>query len=147
MDSQPYQKLYGSEGLHALSLHPGIIATELLRHIPDDQKEGWAKNESLQKYWKSPEQGAATTVWAAVARGLEGVGGKYLDDCQVASEADPTKSYAPGYTSWAYDPEDEAKQVSGGRTEESGPGGWPRTIFQIHRLSGLRDRPSHRRSR
>lgn len=103
------KNLYGSEGLHALSLHPGIIATELLRHIPDDQKEGWAKNESLQKYWKSPEQGAATTVWAAVARGLEGVGGKYLDDCQVASEADPTKSYAPGYASWAYDPEDEAK--------------------------------------
>lgn len=92
-----------------MSLHPGIIATELLQHIPDDQKEEWAKNESLQKYWKSPEQGAVTTVWAAVARELEGVWGKYLDDCQVASEADPTNPYAPGYASWAYDPEGEAK--------------------------------------
>jgi hypothetical protein len=34
--------------------------------------------------WKTVEEGAATTVWAAVAPELEGVGGKYLDNCAVA---------------------------------------------------------------
>ena len=30
------------------------------------------------------EQGASTSVWAAVAPELDGVGGKYLEDCQIA---------------------------------------------------------------
>ncbi|KAH8702318.1 dehydrogenase with different specificitie [Talaromyces proteolyticus] len=103
------ERLYGSKGLHAFSLHPGAIATGLLRHVSDQQKEEWNTDAYIQKYWKSPEQGAATTVWAAVSRELEGIGGKYLDDCQIASPADPTKRHGPGYAPWAYDPDGEAK--------------------------------------
>ena len=33
---------------------------------------------------KSPEQGAATTIWAAVGKQWEGKGGKFLEDCSVS---------------------------------------------------------------
>ena len=101
---------YNSQGLHAFSLHPGVIQTELLRHISDEQKQAWNKDDFLKSYSKSPEQGAATTVWAAVAKELEGQGGKYLDDCQIAGPRDPNNSgFGAGYSPWAYDPEGEAK--------------------------------------
>lgn len=98
------ERRYGSHGLHAFSLHPGRIQTELLHHVSDDQKAIWAKDDVVSNYWKSPEQGAATTVWAAVTKDLEGQGGKYLDNCQIAGPHDTTKgNYAPGYAPWAYD--------------------------------------------
>lgn len=101
---------YGSQGLRALSLHPGVIQTELLRHISQEQQHEWMKDDLLRSYWKTPEQGAATTVWAAVARELEGQGGKYLDDCQIIGPVDPNSLVvAPGYAPWAYNPEGEAK--------------------------------------
>lgn len=103
------ERWYGDQGLHAYSLHPGAIATDLLRHVSDEQKANWEKNEFLTNYWKSPQQGAATTVWGAVARELEGTGGKYLDDCQVATPADPGERHGPGYAAWAYSPKMEAK--------------------------------------
>ncbi|KAH8128110.1 hypothetical protein ACSS6W_011095 [Trichoderma asperelloides] len=105
------ERKFGSQGLHAFSLHPGAIATDLLRHVSDEQREIWGKNEYLNRYWKSPEQGAATTVWAAVAKELEGNGGKYLDDCQIARPHDAQTSgkQGPGYAPWAYNPEGEVK--------------------------------------
>jgi hypothetical protein len=59
---------------------------------------------------KSPEQGAATTVWAAVGKVWEGKGGRYLGDCQVSRPASEGYQIAdPGYETWAYDPENEKK--------------------------------------
>ncbi|KAJ5769083.1 short-chain dehydrogenase [Penicillium odoratum] len=104
------ERRYGPHGLHAFSLHPGGIQTELLRHVSDEQKATWANDDVVSNYWKSPEQGAATTVWAAVAKELEGQGGKYLDNCQVAGPHDTAKGrYAPGYAPWAYDADGASK--------------------------------------
>jgi hypothetical protein len=88
-----------------------VIATELVRHIPTEQQAEWAKDKDLANYWKSPEQGCATTVWGAVAKSLEGKGGLYLDDCQVAKEYVPTtpNHQGPGYELWAYDSENARK--------------------------------------
>ena len=52
---------------------------------------------------KTTAQGAATTVWAAVAPEFEGRGGLYLEDCGVAapwSEANPRR----GVKDYALDP-------------------------------------------
>lgn len=101
---------YGSKGLRSFSLHPGGIQTELLRHLSDETKASMAENAVLQNYLKNPEQGAATSVWAAVAKELEGQGGKYLDNCQIADAHNPKLGeYSPGYAPWAYDPEGEAR--------------------------------------
>ncbi|PWY96128.1 short-chain dehydrogenase [Aspergillus sclerotioniger CBS 115572] len=104
------ERRYGSQGLHAVSLHPGTIATDLLRHVPDEQMAVWTADKDLEKYWKTPEQGAATIVWAATAKELEGRGGVYLDNCSVAEEWVPTESgWGSGYASWAFSPEKEAR--------------------------------------
>ncbi|EWG49190.1 alcohol dehydrogenase [Fusarium verticillioides 7600] len=101
---------YGSQGLHATSVHPGGIMTELTRNIPPEVLQPLASSDTAKKMLKSPEQGAATTVWAAIGKQWENAGGKYLEDCQ---EAPPAKQIDPhfgkGYAPHIYDPEREAR--------------------------------------
>jgi NAD(P)-dependent dehydrogenase (short-subunit alcohol dehydrogenase family) len=104
------ERRYGDAGLHALSLHPGGIWTGLQIHTPAEMLEGYKKNELVQKYMKSTEQGAATTVWAAVAKVWEEKGGKYLEDCQISKPVpEGYQLLHTGYEKWAYDPENETK--------------------------------------
>jgi NAD(P)-dependent dehydrogenase (short-subunit alcohol dehydrogenase family) len=93
-----------ARGVRANALHPGGIVTELGRHLTqDDVKELMSRAPGGKMEWKTPEQGAATSVWGATAPELEGKGGLYLDDCQIASvrtsDDDPT-----GYEAYARDP-------------------------------------------
>jgi NAD(P)-dependent dehydrogenase (short-subunit alcohol dehydrogenase family) len=78
------ERRYGSQGLHALSLHPGTIETGLMRHIPEEELAGYAGNDDIRRLSKSPSQGAATTVWAAIGKEWEGKGGRYLADVAEA---------------------------------------------------------------
>ena len=70
-------------------------------------------SEEGKKQLKSPEQGAATTVWAAMGKEWEGKGGKYLDDCAVSEPVDPTIQNLtpahPGYKAYIYDQEASEK--------------------------------------
>ncbi|KAH7140935.1 hypothetical protein EDB81DRAFT_900453 [Dactylonectria macrodidyma] len=100
------EKRFGGQGLHSWAVHPGSIATELQRHCSDEQKQQWADNKELAKVWKSSEQGAATTVLAAVSPELEGKGGLYLEDTQVAK---PPARGSTGVADWAYDEEGPGK--------------------------------------
>ncbi|KAF2659373.1 short-chain dehydrogenase [Lophiostoma macrostomum CBS 122681] len=98
------ERRYGSRNLHGFSLHPGGIWTGLQVHIPPEVRGGWESDEAAIKGMKSEEQGAATTVWAALDKGLEGRGGLYLEDCQVSEPV--VEGYgvvSPGYEKWAYD--------------------------------------------
>ena len=52
--------------------------------------------------WKQPEQGAATSVWAATAPELAGRGGLYLEDCHVAGPSQDINA-SSGYAPWALD--------------------------------------------
>ncbi|KAL1792264.1 hypothetical protein ACET3X_010015 [Alternaria dauci] len=103
---------YGSDPehpIHALSLHPGGIWTGLNDHRPE--LDALKEVPAVQRYMKSPAQGAATTVWAAVGKCWEGKGGVYLDDCQVCPPV-PEEGYEAldrGYEKWAYDVESEEK--------------------------------------
>ncbi|OAL50101.1 NAD(P)-binding protein [Pyrenochaeta sp. DS3sAY3a] len=102
------ERRYGAQHLHAWSVMPGGIWSGLQASLPAAVVDMWKGDEEFMKAWKSAEQGAATTVWAALARELEGQGGKYLEDCVVAGAAPPpTGSPAdmgfPGYAAYAYD--------------------------------------------
>lgn len=104
------ERRYGGQGLHAFSLHPGGIWTGLQIHTPADAMEGWKANKEVGKMMKSVEQGAATTVWAAVAKAWEGKAGRYLEDCQVSPPAPEGYTiFDTGYEKWAYNQENEAK--------------------------------------
>lgn len=76
-------------GLRAFAVHPGVIATNLSRHMQEADLEAlMARAPSGQPLeFKSVEQGAATTVWAATSSDLSGRGGIYLEDCQIARTA------------------------------------------------------------
>ena len=92
-------------GVRAFSLHPGGILTPLQRHLPKEEMiaAGWideAGNALLD--FKTPEQGAATQVWAATSPQLDGMGGVYLEDCDIAEVR--TGDRAPGVAPHAVDP-------------------------------------------
>ena len=101
---------YGSKGLHATSLHPGAIGTNISRHLGPEFVEYIMANEYMVKILKSPEQGAATTVLAAIGKEWETKGGKYLEDCEEAQRGkDDNDTFGAGYVSQTYDPKNEER--------------------------------------
>jgi NAD(P)-dependent dehydrogenase (short-subunit alcohol dehydrogenase family) len=95
-------------GVTANAVMPGGIMTPLQRHLPREEMiaMGWMDEAGVvREGFKTPEQGASTSVWAAVGEELEGVGGLYLEDC---AEAEPWTKEAPmrGVMPYALDPEE-----------------------------------------
>ncbi|KAI0456566.1 hypothetical protein F5B21DRAFT_141547 [Xylaria acuta] len=105
------ERRYGSEGLHGWSVHPGGIRTGLQRWNLHDTLVV-LKNGPIHTYMymQNAEQGAATSVWAAVSRDLEGKGGKYLEECHVSQGLrEGSDSVGPGHAPWVYHEEDAKK--------------------------------------
>ncbi|MFG2729452.1 SDR family NAD(P)-dependent oxidoreductase [Streptomyces canus] len=102
-------RLGADRGVRAFALHPGGILTPLQRHLPKAEmvERGWIDEQGNvlnPSGFKSPEQGAATQVWAATSPQLAGMGGVYLEDCDIAEPAvDGDES--SGVRAWATDPE------------------------------------------
>ncbi len=98
---------FGSAGINANAVMPGGILTPLQRHLPVEEMRafGWIdENGKPNARFKTTEQGAATSVWAAVGAELEGIGGLYLEDCAQALPFD-TASPFTGVMPHALDPE------------------------------------------
>lgn len=80
-------RLGGPSGVHAFAVNPGWIRTPLQRHltIAEMQDAGWLDPDGTPKPgpFGSPEQGAATLVWAATAPELDQHGGAYCSNCAV----------------------------------------------------------------
>ncbi|KAF7912690.1 uncharacterized protein EAF01_001711 [Botrytis porri] len=101
---------YGRQGLHATSLHPGAIDTNISRHVGSEWVTQVMSNEKVRKALKSVEQGAATTVVAAVGKDWEGKGGKYLENCGEAERGqDDYQPFGNGWVKQTYHPEDEGR--------------------------------------
>ena len=99
-------------GVRAFSLHPGSILTPLQRHLAKEEMvaAGWIDEDGnlADSGFKTPEQGAATQVWAATSPQLEGMGGVYCEDCDIAEYAGDDPS-APGVRAHAVDPDQAAR--------------------------------------
>ncbi|NUH41464.1 SDR family NAD(P)-dependent oxidoreductase [Streptomyces samsunensis] len=92
---------WAGDGIVVNALSPGGIRTNLQRHVGDIAAPGVV--------WKTPEQGAATSVLLAASPLLEGVGGRYFADC---AEAEPVSrrpedltAMMVGVAPYALDPE------------------------------------------
>jgi NAD(P)-dependent dehydrogenase (short-subunit alcohol dehydrogenase family) len=102
-----YNARFAEHGVTANAVMPGGIMTPLQRYLPKEEMVamGWMDEEgNIREGFKTPEQGASTSVWAAVGEELEGVGGLYLEDCAQAapwSKDNPMKGVMP----YALDPE------------------------------------------
>jgi NAD(P)-dependent dehydrogenase (short-subunit alcohol dehydrogenase family) len=103
-----YSARFEEHGVTANAVMPGGIMTPLQRYLSKEEMVamGWMDDEgNVREGFKTPEQGASTSVWAAVGEELEGVGGLYLEDCAEAppwSESHPMKGVMPH----AIDPDD-----------------------------------------
>lgn len=107
-------KRWAADGITVNSLMPGAIRTNLQRHVSAAELDAArAPAGGGGPRWKTPEQGAATSVLLATSPLLEGVGGRYFEDC---AEAGPHEEGGPrrGYAAHAVDPEAAARlwQVS-----------------------------------
>ncbi|KAF9877428.1 short-chain dehydrogenase [Colletotrichum karsti] len=107
------ERRFGGKGLHAFSLHPGTIVTNMSQDAfvtGKDQLKAMMGEmfEPMMRNMKSAPQGAATSVYAALSKDWEGKGGKYLNDCAEAAAGKPDSpplSMDNGYATWAYDQE------------------------------------------
>jgi NAD(P)-dependent dehydrogenase (short-subunit alcohol dehydrogenase family) len=101
------EKRLAGQGIHAFSLHPGVIMTELSRHLTEEDMTRMVKlMPKGGMVRKDVSAGAATTVYAAVAKELEGRGGLYLEDCEIADVTPGDGS--GGYAAYAMDADEAA---------------------------------------
>lgn len=97
-------------GVRAFSVHPGGIFTPLQRHLTDEEMAalGWKNPDGtipdmVKAMFKTPEQGASTTVWAATSPQLNGKGGVYCEDCDIARLAGPDSQRWEHAREWIVD--------------------------------------------
>jgi NAD(P)-dependent dehydrogenase (short-subunit alcohol dehydrogenase family) len=97
---------YQDQGVRAFAVHPGGIQTELGRHLTADTLQMFTDRLAAaptETVWKSVPQGAATSVYAATSRDLDGQGGVYLEDCHVSDLTDDPDARV-GVRAYALDP-------------------------------------------
>lgn len=103
------ERLYGSQGLHGYSVHPGGFASPNLQKHSQEEMKAFMGDARMQKYLTSQEQACATSVYGAVSSELEGKGGLYLEGASIAMHPCPSDGDGAeyGYGSWAFDQEKE----------------------------------------
>ena len=104
-------------GITAFSVHPGGIFTPLQRHLTVEEMAamGWMNPDgtvpdAVKAMFKTPEQGASTSTWAATSAQLEGRGGEYCEDCDIAQLAGPDSQRWHHAREWICD-EDKADRL------------------------------------
>jgi NAD(P)-dependent dehydrogenase (short-subunit alcohol dehydrogenase family) len=98
---------HAGDGITANAVMPGGIMTGLQKHMTREEQMamGWFDESGKPNArFKSTAQGASTSIWAAVAPELEGVGGLYLEDCAVAKPWTIERPFA-GVMAYALDAE------------------------------------------
>ena len=86
-----------AHGVRAFAVHPGGIMTPLQRHLTQDEMTamGWLDSDgNPNDVFKSPSQGATTTLWCATSSQLDGMGGVYCEDCDISAPTDPESPFA-----------------------------------------------------
>jgi len=97
---------WADDGIVANALMPGGIMTNLQRYVSQEVRDGWQRMLDEGTFtFKTPAQGAATSLVAAVAPELEGTGGHYLEDCNESPTVADDAAVGTGVREWALDPE------------------------------------------
>jgi NAD(P)-dependent dehydrogenase (short-subunit alcohol dehydrogenase family) len=111
-----FDRRHRSEGVRATALNPGaIMETELARHLTPalaglvQASLKASEDRGAPIRFKTVRQGAATSVWAAVAASADDIGGHYCEDCDVAEVA-VDEGALFGVRGYALDP-DRAKAL------------------------------------
>ncbi|HEY2515466.1 MAG TPA: SDR family NAD(P)-dependent oxidoreductase [Polyangiaceae bacterium] len=86
-------------GIRAFSVHPGFVATELARSVPEEE----LRSLSADRIPKMPPAGAATSVWCATSARLDGMGGVYCEDVDVGEPVSADSKALSGIRPWIMD--------------------------------------------
>jgi NAD(P)-dependent dehydrogenase (short-subunit alcohol dehydrogenase family) len=87
---------WADDGITANALHPGGIQTRIQRHQVELLKSNPEAQEVMAHFpWRSPAQGAATSVLLAASPLVEGVAGRYFESCNEALPYDPDAVAGP----------------------------------------------------
>jgi NAD(P)-dependent dehydrogenase (short-subunit alcohol dehydrogenase family) len=110
---------WSSDGITANAVHPGaIIDTNLSRHMDPEQvaalraaSSGTSPIDGAQMSFKTIPEGAATSVLVATSPQLEGIGGRYFEDCNEAERLAPDvpTTSTTGVAPYALDPDNAAR--------------------------------------
>jgi NAD(P)-dependent dehydrogenase (short-subunit alcohol dehydrogenase family) len=95
---------WADDGITVNALHPGGIRTNLQRYVTEETLSRLrAQAGSSAPDWKTADQGAATSALLAASPLVDGVSGRYFEDCNEAEPNQPgTRS---GVAAYALDPE------------------------------------------
>jgi NAD(P)-dependent dehydrogenase (short-subunit alcohol dehydrogenase family) len=111
-----FDRRHKAGGVRATAVHPGVIHTELGRHMAPEVVQAMAAAAAAATpagapgfRFKTIPQGAATSVWAGVVAPADAVGGRYCEDCHVAELVDGDEA-RDGVRAYALDP-DHAKAL------------------------------------
>lgn len=106
-----FDRRHRDRGVRAAAVHPGVIRTELSRHMTQEAQDALIASITANQpegapafHWKTVPQGAATSIWAAIVAAPDEIGGRYAEDCHVAEIATGT-SRRDGVQPYALDPE------------------------------------------
>ena len=106
-------RLGADAGVRAFAVHPGGILTPLQRHLTHDEMVGYGwidEDGNPRGEFKRPEQGAATSLWCATSPQLDGMGGVYCEDCDIAELVPATETdRMGGVRPYAVDPDEAAR--------------------------------------
>ena len=107
------------KGVSGFSVHPGGILTPLQRHLQKEEMValGWmdddgSPSEMAKNFFKTTSQGASTTLWCATSPDLNGIGGVFCEDCDIAkrkNEVDESLQRYFGVADWAVDTAEASK--------------------------------------
>jgi NAD(P)-dependent dehydrogenase (short-subunit alcohol dehydrogenase family) len=95
---------WADDGVTVNAVMPGGIRTNLQRYVTDEDLARLRAqiNSSEEARWKTVEQGAATSVLVATSPLLDGIGGRYFEDCNEAAPNKPGSRF--GVAAYALDP-------------------------------------------
>ncbi|HEY1906851.1 MAG TPA: SDR family NAD(P)-dependent oxidoreductase [Myxococcaceae bacterium] len=91
-----------ARGVKSFSVHPGGILTGLGKFMTPEETDSLVTR--ARNMMKTVEQGAATTVWAAVSHQLDALGGVYCENCNIAEPVPADSQETRGVRPWAMDP-------------------------------------------
>ena len=95
-------KRWMDDGIFTNALNPGAIPTNLQKHT------GGLKTPPERR--KTAQQGAATSVLLAVSPLLDGIGGRYFEDCnEAAIVSEKPSNFGGGVAPYALDPDNAAR--------------------------------------
>jgi NAD(P)-dependent dehydrogenase (short-subunit alcohol dehydrogenase family) len=97
-------KRWAEDGITVNALMPGAIQTNLQRHVTAEELDRLRLQVSNSPVaWKNTEQGAATSVLLAASPLVDGISGRYFEDCNQAAPHQP--GARNGVAAHALDPE------------------------------------------